>query len=259
MTKIVDDLPEIVLDTTDGEMIQMLQTGVWRPVSDPAVALSHQRGCHITILAERKKIGLSSGFECAITEERKAIRRVKFFNKKGDRGITSLRFGHRVPKHSPRPEAYGVIDEANSALGLARALVSDTNLKPLILDIQQELFLLGSELAVLSNEASKLKDRVSEAHVLKLEQLIEDYEKRTNIPRAFVPPGGTPGAGALDLARSIIRRAERRIVKLFEDNEIENPHVLSYCNRLADLLFTLARYEESSQGRTTPSSPPGSS
>jgi cob(I)alamin adenosyltransferase len=184
---------------------------------------------------------------------------VKFFNKKGDLGTTSLLFGHRVPKHSSRPEAYGVIDEASSALGLARGLVSDAKLKRIILDIQEELFLLGSELAVLPDETSKLRARVSEAHVLRLEKLVEEYEKLTEIPRAFVPPGGSPGSGALDLARSIIRRAERRIVKLFDQREIDNRHVLRYCNRLADLLFTLARYEESREGRTESPSDRGSS
>ena len=184
---------------------------------------------------------------------------MKFFNKKGDLGTTSLLFGHRVPKHSSRPEAYGAIDEANSALGLARALVSDVKLKRIILDIQKELFLLGSELAALPDETSKLKARVSEAHALRLEKLIEDYEKLTKIPRAFVPPGGTPGSGALDLARSIIRRAERRIVKMFDEKEIENPQLLRYCNRLADLLFTLARYEESAEGRTASNSDEDSS
>lgn len=184
---------------------------------------------------------------------------MKSFNKKGDLGTTSLLFGHRVPKHSPRPEAYGVVDEANSALGLARALVSDAKLKRILLDIQEELFLLGAELATLPDETSKLKARISEAHTRGLERLVEEYEKLTEMPQAFVPPGGTPGSGALDLARSIVRRAERRIVKLFEEKEIENPQLLCYCNRLADLLFTLARYEESNEGRADIPSGQGSS
>lgn len=179
---------------------------------------------------------------------------MKSFNKKGDGGTTSLLFGHRVPKHSPRTEAYGVIDEANSALGLARGLVSDKALKKIILDIQKELFIVGAQLAALPDESSKLKNRISEAHTLRLEKLIEDYEKLFEMPREFVPPGGTPGAGALDLARSIIRRAERRIVKLLDEGEVENPELLCYCNRLADLLFTLARYEELSERSTDSSS-----
>jgi len=176
------------------------------------------------------------------------------FNKKGDRGTTSLLFGHRVPKHSPRPEAYGAVDEASSALGLARGLISDSELKRIILTIQEELFLVGAELASLPDETSRLKARITEEHTLKLEKLIEQYEEITNMPKAFVPPGGTPAAGALDLARSIIRRAERRIAKLFDDGDIKNPELLSYCNRLADLLFTLGRHLESIEGPEDPCS-----
>jgi cob(I)alamin adenosyltransferase len=173
---------------------------------------------------------------------------MKSFNKKGDDGATSLLFGHRVPKYSDRTEAYGVVDEASSALGLARALVSDGALKQIILDIQQELFIVGSELAVLPDEHEKLKKRISPEHTLRLERLIERYEELVEMPKQFVPPGGSPGAGALDLARSTMRRAERRIAKLFDDGEVKNAEILRYCNRLADLLFTLARYEERTKG-----------
>lgn len=167
------------------------------------------------------------------------------FNKRGDKGTTSLLFGHRVPKHSPRPEAYGVMDEANSALGLARGLLSEPKLRQILLGIQEELFLVGAELASLPEDSSKLKAKISKKHADGLEKLIEQYEERMDIPKKFVPPGGTPAAGALDLARSIVRRGERRIAKLADEGEIRNPHMLSYCNRLADLLFTLARYAES--------------
>lgn len=170
---------------------------------------------------------------------------MKSYDKKGDRGTTSLLFGQRVSKHSSRPEAYGVIDEANSALGLARALVSDQKLKEMLLAIQKELFIVGAELAVLPDEAPKLKDRISDKHTLRLQELIEEYEALVRMPTGFVPPGDTAASGALDLARSITRRAERRIAKLFDDGEIKNAELLGYCNRLADLLFTLARYEES--------------
>jgi len=169
---------------------------------------------------------------------------MKSFNKKGDKGTTSLLFGHRVPKHSVRTEAYGAIDEANSALGLARALVPQEELKKIILGIQEELFIVGAELAALPEEITRLKTRITESHALRLEKLIDDYEALFPMPRAFVPPGGTPGAAALDLARSVIRRAERRIARLIDEGEARNPELLSYCNRLADLLFTLARYDE---------------
>jgi cob(I)alamin adenosyltransferase len=171
------------------------------------------------------------------------------FNKRGDGGTTSLLFGHRVPKHSARPEAYGVIDEANSALGLARALSSDEHLREVILSIQEKLFLVGAELATLPEEVPKLKERISGSHTEEIEKLIEKYEKLVQMPKAFIPPGGSPAAGAIDLARSVLRRAERRISKLCDDGEIVNPDLQSYCNRLADLLFTLARYEEANTNR----------
>ena len=176
------------------------------------------------------------------------------FNKKGDKGTTSLLFGHRVPKYSPRPEAYGVIDEASSALGLARGLIADPDLKQTILEIQEDLFLVGGELASLPDEAPKLKSRISKIHTDRLEKLVEQFEKLTDMPKEFVPPGGTPASGALDLARAIIRRGERRIAKLADDGEIRNIDLQSYCNRLADLLFTLARYTESSEETDDPCS-----
>lgn len=172
---------------------------------------------------------------------------MKSFNKKGDDGSTSLLFGHRIPKYSDRTEAYGALDEASSALGLARALVDDSILRRIILGIQHELFIVGAELAVLPHEDQKLARKILPEHTLQLERLIEKYEALVQMPTGFVPPGGNPGAGALDLARSTLRRAERRIAKLFDDGEIRNSEILCYCNRLADLLFTLARYEESSR------------
>jgi cob(I)alamin adenosyltransferase len=172
------------------------------------------------------------------------------FNKKGDHGITSLLFGHRVPKYSPRPEAYGVLDEASSALGLARALSADAKIKKIILDIQEDIVLMNAELAALPDEVSKLKARIAEPQIQRLEGLLAEYEKLVDMPKVFVPPGGSPDAAALDLGRSIIRRAERRIAKLFDDGEVKNADLLSYCNRLADLLFTLARYVESKETAT---------
>ena len=106
---------------------------------------------------------------------------------------------------------------------------------------------MGAELASLSDEVTKLKTRISETQVRRIEGLLARYEKSVKMPKQFIAPGGTPGTAALDLARSIIRRAERRIAKLFDEGEVKNTELLSYCNRLADLLFTLARYVESKE------------
>ena len=97
-------------------------------------------------------------------------------------------------------------------------------------------------------DVSKLKARITDDHARKIEELIEKYETLTEMPREFIPPGGTPASGALDLARSIIRRGERRIAGLVSEGEVANPALQSYCNRLADLLFTLARYVDAKEG-----------
>jgi cob(I)alamin adenosyltransferase len=168
----------------------------------------------------------------------------------GDTGTTSLMFGHRAQKNSPRPEAYGTMDEASSALGLARGFLADQEVKLAILKIQEALVILNAELACLPQDIPRLKARIASEHVSELEELIGHYESLTDIPAQFVPPGGSPASGALDLARSIVRRGERRIAGLVEAGEVDNPSIQAYCNRLADLLFSLARHVDG--GKSTP-------
>lgn len=191
------------------------------------------------------RAGFEPGYPTQFISEE--AERMDSFNKKGDKGTTSLMFGHRVPKNSPRPEAYGVIDEASSAMGLARGFISEPELKQIILSIQQDLILVGAELACLPDDVPKMKARITDDHARSLEHIIEKYETLTVMPREFVPPGGTPASGALDLARAIIRRGERRIAGLAAEGEVANQALQSYCNRLADLLFTLARYVDSNE------------
>lgn len=174
--------------------------------------------------------------------------RMKTFNKRGDRGETSLLFGGRVPKDDPRCEAYGTIDEAVSALGLARAIVRKERVRDIVHGIQKELFIVGSELATVADQYDKLLDKhpvVTEEMVARLEVTIDELEKKVEMPRAFIIPGTSQSAAALDLARTIIRRAERRAVALRNQDMLPNERVLHYLNRLADLVYTLARYEES--------------
>ncbi len=172
---------------------------------------------------------------------------MKTFNKRGDKGETSLLYGGRVPKSDPRCEAYGTIDEAVSALGLARALSQKTRVQEIVLSIQKDLFTLAAEFATPADQYDKLAARhgtVTDDMVQRLEDLIDDLEKEISMPKAFVIPGASPSSAALDLARTIIRRCERRAVSLKQEGAIQNEAVLRYLNRLADLLFTLARYEE---------------
>ena len=172
---------------------------------------------------------------------------MKTFNKKGDQGETSLLYGGRVPKSSPRPQAYGVVDEAMSSLGLARALSTNARVKEIVYKVQQDLSILAAELATELDHHDKLKEHnwvITAEMVDRLQQWIEQLEGEIQMPKQFIIPGATAGSGALDLARSIIRRAERQTVALYRRRMLKNENVLSYLNRAADLAFTLARYEE---------------
>ena len=172
---------------------------------------------------------------------------MKTFNKRGDGGETSLLYGGRVAKSHPRCEAYGAVDEAVSALGLARALARRKRVKEVVYGVQQELFTVGAEMATANEEDRDTPRRlftVTEEMTQRVEGLIDELEAEIEMPRAFIIPGASSGSAALDLARTIIRRAERLAVNLQRDGLIRNESLLGYLNRLADLVFTLARYEE---------------
>ena len=171
---------------------------------------------------------------------------VKTFNKRGDQGETSLLYGARVAKSDLRCEAYGALDEANSALGLARNWAQPRT-AAIVESLQRELFVVGGELATPLEHHDRLRQQfgvVTTEMVERIEGLIDDFEAATEMPQSFILPGGCPSGAALDLARAIIRRAERRVVSLKEMGAIANDELLRYLNRLADLIYTLARYEE---------------
>lgn len=172
---------------------------------------------------------------------------MKGLSKRGDDGQTDLLYGGRIPKSSPRVEAYGTIDEAVSAIGVARALSHDEDIQGTLLRIQREMFIVGAELATEPNEYTNLVrhfGQVTSSMVEGIERTIEAYEEKTVMPKGFVIPGANPVAAHLDLARAIVRRSERRSVELWEQQMLTNQHILSYLNRLSDLLFVLARVEE---------------
>ncbi len=173
--------------------------------------------------------------------------------KHGDGGETSLLYGGRVAKDDARTEAYGALDEAVSALGLARSLCSHPEVARRLLELQRECFTAGAELATASGQRSKLQAHfptLEAAAVDALEAEVHRLEAEVGLPDGFVLPGGSPGAAAIDLARTVVRRAERRAVSLRRSGQLENAEVIRYLNRLSDLLFMLARQEES--GQTTP-------
>jgi|GraSoi_2013_60cm_1033757.scaffolds.fasta_scaffold00359_8 cob(I)alamin adenosyltransferase len=162
----------------------------------------------------------------------------------GDTGYTGLLGAERVPKYDPRPDTFGTVDEATSALGLARAVAQDPQVKGIIYRIQNELYVLMAELATLPENYEKMGFRMTVEHVQWLEQVEESLKHEVEIPNKFIIPGDTLDGAALDLARTIIRRAERMAVKLLHDGVIQNGEVIRYLNRLSDLVFVLARYIE---------------
>ena len=170
---------------------------------------------------------------------------MRIYTRKGDRGTTGLLFGgERVPKSHPRTEAYGTTDEAVSALGLARAALGGGGFADLVLRLQRELFVVGAELATHADRRTRLTPEitlVTEPMVAALEREIDDLEARHPQPTEFVLPGESLAGAALDLARATVRRAERACVVLDTAGELPGSFVIPYLNRLADLLFVMAR------------------
>jgi cob(I)alamin adenosyltransferase len=172
---------------------------------------------------------------------------VKIYTRKGDDGTTGLWYGGRVPKSAGRPEAYGSIDEAGSALGMCRAIAEDGELSADILRIQTELFVAGAELATAPEATGRLEEgtsKVTPAMVDELEELIDRYMARVDLPPKFVIPGGTDLSARLDVARTAVRRAERRVVDLQLAGDLPDDTLLRYLNRASDALFAMARYAD---------------
>ena len=173
---------------------------------------------------------------------------VKIYTRKGDDGSTGLWYGGRVPKFSGRPEAYGSVDEAASALGLCRAASErGSELYEDILRIQNELFVAGAELATAPEADDRLEagvSRVTQEMVDRLEQDIDRYMERVELPPKFVVPGGSELSARLDVARTAVRRAERRVSELEHAGELSDRTVLRYLNRVSDALYAMARFAD---------------
>ena len=184
----------------------------------------------------------------------------RIYTKKGDDGTTGLLFGGRVAKDDPRTEVYGTLDETVSALGIARAGGLTPGIEEIVVRIQRELFVVGAELATSEENRSKLSPGVSQVTSEMTKQLEADIDgaiERHPLPQEFLLPGETAGSAGLDLARSIVRRAERQAVALQHSGTEVAPEVLRYLNRLSDLLFVLARSHEAESGvRAQPSRSP---
>ena len=168
---------------------------------------------------------------------------LRIYTRTGDQGTTGLFGGGRVDKHHPRVEAYGDVDELNAALGLARAVETMPRIDEVLVPVQRDLFAIGALLATPDREKMQQqleKARIDDARIAQLERAIDDGEAELEPLRSFIVPGGTPKAAALHVARTVCRRAERRVVALARDVEIPALAV-QYLNRLSDLLFVLAR------------------
>ncbi len=166
----------------------------------------------------------------------------------GDDGLTGLLGGGRAPKDDPRIEAYGTIDEASSAIGLGKSLSPHARVRSICEELQRGLYAVGAEVATGPDSRASFARTTAEA-VSRLDVLIADLEQSVKMPDGFILPGATPASGALDLARAIARRAERRCVGLERDRALANHEVARWLNRLSLLLFVLGRYEEDLAGR----------
>ena len=172
---------------------------------------------------------------------------MRIYTRRGDDGTTGLLYGGRVDKSDQRTEAYGTTDEAVAALGMARVFIADSILADLVLRLQRELFVAGAELATATENSHKLTPgdtKVTAEMVDGLEVAIDEYVGRTHMPEEFIVPGESRGSAFLDYARTVIRRAERQTVAMDRAGMLADGEVVRYLNRLADLVFVLARYEE---------------
>lgn len=166
----------------------------------------------------------------------------------GDNGYTDLLGSERVPKYDPRIEAVGTIDEATSALGLARAATQDETVRQQLQAMQQDLYMIMAELATPAEHRAALVGRIGAADVERVEAATRDLQGRVRLPQQFILPGACQASAALDFARTVVRRGERQVAKLVHEQMLANGELLRYLNRASSLLYMLARYEEVSQG-----------
>lgn len=180
---------------------------------------------------------------------------MKIYTRKGDGGETSLFGGQRIAKDALRIEAYGSVDELNSLLGVVRAMKPASEIDTLMRQLQEELFVLGADLATPLDVQSKNVPRIEQRHIDFLERQIDRMDAQLTPLTTFILPGGSPVGAQLHLARTVCRRAERLTVRLKKEEAI-NALTVVYLNRLSDFLFVLARYANNIDGvNETPWSP----
>ncbi|MEZ0395470.1 MAG: cob(I)yrinic acid a,c-diamide adenosyltransferase [Anaerolineales bacterium] len=173
-----------------------------------------------------------------------------FFTRTGDDGTTGLLGEGRLPKHHPRIEALGTLDEASAALGLARALSAAPQTAPLLVEVQRDLYKIMAEVAAAPAQAERFRT-LEPARLQWLDEQAEALAAIAPIPRQFILPGDSSAGAALALARTIVRRAERRLSALLEQQELQNHLPLQYLNRLSSLCFALELLENQHAGQPT--------
>ncbi|MEG1432274.1 cob(I)yrinic acid a,c-diamide adenosyltransferase [Eubacterium sp.] len=166
------------------------------------------------------------------------------YTRGGDKGETGLFGGNRTPKDDIRVEAYGTMDEANSAIGMAYALSKDDDIREILHHVQERIFVLGAELASDEKGRALLTDRIEQSDIDFMESTMEHYLAIIGQQKAFIIPGKNPASAALHYARTVVRRGERRIVTYRSQEPDVRPEMVKFANRLSDLLFVLARTEE---------------
>lgn len=174
-----------------------------------------------------------------------------FYTRQGDDGYTGLLGAGRVPKYDPRPEAYGSIDEASAALAVARSLARSKDTQATLVAVQRDLYHLMAEVAAAPEQAERFR-KIDHARVQWLEAKTEHFAARVEVAKEFIVFGDAQAGAALDLARTIVRRAERRVAWLAHHGELSNPDLLRYLNRLSSLCFVLALWEDRQAGTAGP-------
>ena len=175
----------------------------------------------------------------------------RFYTRTGDDGFTGLLGNERVPKYHPRPEAVGTVDEANAALGMARAAAQSPLTAPLLVSVQRDLYHLMAEVSATPENAARFRT-IGAEKVAWLEEQVDTLSAAVEIPKEFILPGDSPAGAALALSRTIVRRAERLIAQLLHAGDIDNADLLRYLNRLSSLCFVLELVENSAWGKAQP-------
>lgn len=175
----------------------------------------------------------------------------KFYTQTGDDGFTNLLGEGRVEKYHARIEAVGTIDEASAALGFARRVSKNKHTDELLLIAQRDLYLIMAEVAATPENAERFR-KVDQTQIDLLEKNLDQIGQLIEIPGEFIIPGDTLAGAAIAVARTIVRRAERRVSQLLISKEIDNPFLLRYLNRLSSLCFVLELYENQVEGQVSP-------